>query len=155
MTWWGLVTRYAAFAAVATLANLATQRAILLSGSTALHLAAAMAGGTAIGLLIKYALDRRFIFGDRGTGWRHHGQRFGRYTATGLATTALFWATEAGFWLIWQTDAMRELGAVAGLTLGYMLKYRLDRRFVFARRHDSGGAPENPTGPRQAAGAWS
>jgi hypothetical protein len=26
---------------------------------------------------------------------------------------------------------MRELGAVIGLTIGYVVKYELDRRFVF------------------------
>jgi len=33
--------------------------------------------------------------------------------------------------LAWQTDAMRELGAVIGLSFGYVIKYRLDRVFVF------------------------
>ena len=53
------------------------------------------------------------------------------YTATGIITTALFWGTETIFWLAWQTDAMRELGAVIGLSFGYVIKYRLDRIFVF------------------------
>ncbi|MEL7013152.1 MAG: GtrA family protein, partial [Pseudomonadota bacterium] len=32
----------------------------------------------------------------------------------------------------WRTDLMRELGAVIGLTIGYVTKYQLDKRFVFA-----------------------
>ena len=35
------------------------------------------------------------------------------------------------FWLIWGTDLARESGAVLGLTVGYVVKYNLDRRFVF------------------------
>ncbi|MDC1270063.1 GtrA family protein, partial [Amylibacter sp.] len=38
---------------------------------------------------------------------------------------------ETAFWLVWQTYAMRELGAVLGLSIGYVVKYNLDRRFVF------------------------
>ena len=60
-----------------------------------------------------------------------HSKKFSLYTAMGLITTAIFWGTETVFWLIWQTDAMRELGAVLGLSVGYVVKYNLDRRFVF------------------------
>ena len=31
----------------------------------------------------------------------------------------------------WKTDLMREVGAVLGLAVGYVIKYTLDRRFVF------------------------
>ena len=49
----------------------------------------------------------------------------------GLITTAIFWGMETTFWLIWHTDMMRELGAILGLTIGYVVKYHLDRRYVF------------------------
>ena len=51
----------------------------------------------------------------------------------GLVTTALFWGTETAFWLLWGTEAMRELGAVLGLSVGYVVKYNLDKRYVFSR----------------------
>ncbi len=60
------------------------------------------------------------------------GPRPALYTTTGIVATALFWGSETFFWLFWGTDAMRELGAVLGLTIGYLAKYRLDRLFVFA-----------------------
>ena len=128
-----LALRYAAFAAVAVLANLAAQRAVLAFGEGAGHFIAAVGLGTAVGLVVKYLLDRRWIFADRTAGLAATGWQFGRYTATGLATTAIFWATESAFWLIWQTHAMREAGAVLGLAVGYVLKYRLDRAYVFNR----------------------
>lgn len=126
-----LVLRYAAFAVVATLVNLGVQRVVLAAGEGAAVLILAMGAGTAAGLVVKYALDKRWIFDDRTRGARENGRKFALYTVMGLATTALFWATEAAFWIIWQTDAMREVGAVIGLTVGYVVKYRLDRRFVF------------------------
>jgi len=126
-----LVVRYAAFAAVATLANLAVQRAVFLLGNSAIILTAALAAGTIAGLVVKYLLDKRWIFHDARSGALHHARTFSLYTAMGLATTAIFWGFETAFWLIWRNDLMREAGALIGLAIGYFVKYRLDRRFVF------------------------
>ena len=35
---------------------------------------------------------------------------------------------------IWRQENMRELGAIIGLTMGYIIKYRLDKRFVFRQK---------------------
>lgn len=135
MTLQRLILRYAAFAVVATIANLATQRLVLQYGDSGLYFATAVGAGTIVGLVIKYALDKRWIFYDLETGVKNHSRKFSLYTAMALFTTAIFWGTETAFWLIWQTDLMRELGAVLGLSVGYVIKYNLDRRFVFTDRH--------------------
>lgn len=126
-----LILRYAAFAVLATLANLAAQRIVLQAGTTTGLVTLAIAVGTIVGLVIKYLLDKRWVFYDSATGLAAHGQKFMLYAGMGLATTALFWGTETAFWMIWHSDAMRELGAVLGLSVGYVVKYNLDRRFVF------------------------
>lgn len=126
-----LVLKCTVFAVIATIANLGVQRLVLARGDDAVMFALAVGAGTLVGLVIKYILDKRWIFYDLGTGVKAHGQKFSLYTAMGLITTAIFWGTETAFWLIWQTDAMRELGAVIGLGIGYIVKYNLDRRFVF------------------------
>ena len=126
-----LVFRYTVFAVFATLANLAMQRLVLAGGDTAPWFMAAVAAGTLVGLVVKYLLDKRWIFADTSTGVKAHGKKFGLYTAMGLITTAIFWGMETVFWLTWKTDLMRELGAVLGLSVGYVVKYNLDRRFVF------------------------
>lgn len=126
-----LVFRYAAFAVIATIANLGVQRLILTQGSDGMTFALAVGAGTLVGLVIKYLLDKRWIFYNLDTGVKAHGQKFSLYTAMGLVTTAIFWGAETAFWLIWQTDVMRELGAVIGLSIGYIVKYNLDRCFVF------------------------
>lgn len=127
-----LALRYAGFAVVATVANLGVQRLVLSGGDATPIYAGAVAAGTLVGLVVKYILDKRWIFFDHSTGIRAHGTKFALYTAMGLATTAIFWGTETAFWLIWGTDPMREAGAVLGLSVGYVTKYLLDRRFVFA-----------------------
>ena len=134
MTAAGLAFRYAAFAVVATVANLAAQRLVLAVDDGPRGFAAAVLAGTAVGLALKYALDKRWIFDDRSTGLAAHGRKFTLYTAMGVVTTAIFWGTETAFWLAWGTDFARETGAVLGLAVGYVVKYQLDRRFVFTDR---------------------
>ncbi|MEO0370808.1 MAG: GtrA family protein [Pseudomonadota bacterium] len=136
MSGWSLAFRYTAFAVVAVLVNLATQRVVLAMGwqSEGIALALAIAAGTITGLLVKYVLDKRWIFYDDTAGAQAQSKQFALYSAMGLVTTAIFWGTETLFWAIWRTDVMRELGAVIGLTIGYVTKYQLDKRFVFAPR---------------------
>ena len=134
-----LVLRYSGFAIIAVVVNLATQRIVLAMNwhSEALALALAIAAGTVTGLLVKYVLDKRFIFYDDTTGASAQSKQFALYSAMGLVTTAIFWGTETLFWAIWRTDLMREIGAVIGLTIGYVTKYQLDKRFDFGARMDS------------------
>ncbi|MEL6913571.1 MAG: GtrA family protein [Pseudomonadota bacterium] len=131
MTLQTLVFRYTAFAILATLTNLAMQRIVLTQGDSATVFAVAVGAGTLAGLILKYILDKRWIFHDFETGLKAHGSKFSRYTAMGIVTTLIFWGTESAFWLIWQSHSARELGAVIGLAIGYVIKYRLDRQFVF------------------------
>lgn len=140
MTLRSLILRYAAFAAVATLANLGAQRLVLTVDDGTRGFVLAVLAGTAVGLVVKYLLDKRWIFADDSSGLRAHSRRFTLYTAMGVVTTLIFWVTETAFWLIWQTDLARETGAVLGLTVGYIVKYRLDRRYVFTADRAGFGA---------------
>ena len=128
-----LILRYTAFAVLAVVANLATQRVVLHGGAEidATRFAIALAAGTLVGLVVKYILDKRWIFYDDTSGASAQGRQFFLYSLMGVATTAIFWVTETVFWLIWGTDFAREAGAVLGLMVGYTTKYLLDRRFVF------------------------
>lgn len=128
------------FAAIAIIANLGAQRVVLAGLGPQAGLIWAMALGTGVGLVVKYILDKRWIFDDRSTGMIAHGRRFTLYTGMGVVTTLLFWAVEWGFWHYGRTQFWREAGALLGLTLGYGLKYVLDRRFVFTPAHGVGAA---------------
>lgn len=126
-----LIFRYAGFALIAILANLATQRFVLAVSAGAL--VPAILAGTGTGLATKYLLDKKWIFFDAVRPAAEEARTMFLYTATGIVTTAIFWGSEAAFWLIWQTHPMRELGAVIGLTVGYVIKYNLDRHYVFRK----------------------
>lgn len=129
-----LALRYVAFAIVATIVNLGVQRLVLAVTDGTAGFIMAVGFGTLAGLFLKYVLDKKWIFYDRQTtGVTAQGRQFSVYLLMGVGTTVIFWGTETVFWLIWQTDVMRELGAVLGLGVGYVVKYNLDRRFVFSQ----------------------
>ena len=127
----GLALCYAAFAGLATCVNVGTQAVAFALYAGRHELYAAMAAGTATGLLAKYALDRRWIFRARPASLRRRSAEFVRYALTGVLTTCVFWATELAFAALGDAHWLRYAGAVLGLAVGYALKYRLDRRFVF------------------------
>lgn len=128
---WSHIALYGAFCVLAIVVNLGAQRIIFRLGDGPLIFALAIFVGTGAGLVVKYLLDKRWIFHDQTQGAAAQGRQFGLYTAMGIVTTAIFWGTETAFWMIWQTEFMRETGAVIGLTIGYVTKYWLDRRYVF------------------------
>jgi putative flippase GtrA len=126
-----LYLRYALFAAIATAINLGSQAAFAQFYYGPFALIGAIILGTGTGLVTKYLLDKYWIFFDRSTSAAAHGKQFVLYTGTGIATTLIFWAFEYGFDALPPEGRWRYVGAVIGLTIGYVTKYRLDRRFVF------------------------
>lgn len=128
--------KYILFAAVATGCNLGTQAFMdrLYAGSYAVYVS--LFAGTLVGLVVKFVLDKRYIFHDRRSGPVRTGWQFICYGLTGVLTTAIFWGLELGAHYVFQTRLARYLGGAVGLALGYWLKYHLDKRLVFA--HSSG-----------------
>lgn len=130
-----LALRYAAFAAIATGVNVATQDVTTAFYQGPHALWAGIFAGTGTGLVTKYLLDRRWIFGEGRADLGEHSRKFSLYTLMGVATTFIFWVTEWTFdRLSGGDEAWRYTGAVVGLAIGYTVKYRLDKRFVFTGR---------------------
>lgn len=125
---------YTVFAAISTVANIGSQALVIWLYHGPYSVPLSILVGTAAGLPIKYVLEKRHIFDFKSDNLAHDGRLFVLYTAMGVLTTALFWGSEYAFHHIFGTDAMRYLGGVIGLTLGYVIKYHLDKRFVFIHR---------------------
>lgn len=89
--------------------------------------------GTGAGLVVKYLLDKRYIFRDRTGGAAQHARKFGLYAVMGLATTVLFWGAEIAAAALSPDPRAKYVGGALGLLVGYVVKYRLDRRFVFVQ----------------------
>lgn len=122
--------RYVLFCFLATLVNLVTQRVFLEIIFIDSYFVA-LFYGTFAGLITKYILDKNFIFNDFDNSLRNNSRKFSLYSFNGILTTLIFWGVESFFYFIFLTTFARELGAVIGLSIGYFLKYRLDKKYVF------------------------
>lgn len=125
---------YSFFAVVSTVCNIGAQDAAIRLYAGPHSVALSVMIGTGVGLVVKYVLDKRYIFRYRTANALHDTRLFILYTAMGLATTAVFWGFEFGFDAVFHTKEMRYLGGVTGLAIGYWVKYHLDKRFVFTGR---------------------
>lgn len=130
---------YTIFAIIATLINLGAQEVTfrLISGPYSIYLAIFF--GTGFGLVAKYILDKMFIFNVKAESAKQDAKMFGLYTLMGVVTTVIFWGTELTFHILFETKAMTYLGAVIGLAIGYIVKYYLDKKFVFSSKQENSG----------------
>jgi putative flippase GtrA len=133
-----LIVIYAAFAALSIAVNIGSQAIAMAVYSGPWAVALSMAFGTGTGLVCKYVLDKRFVFYHRSRDKKHEAKTFFLYTVMGLATTLVFWGTEAAFHIAFESDTMRYVGGVIGLCIGYVVKYQLDARFVFSQQPSPG-----------------
>ena len=150
-----LTLEYALFAAVATAVNLGVQWLVVhvaepqvlrlplpaLLRTPRVLVIPALVAGTAAGLVVKYFLDKHFIFRDRTGGAGQHVKKFGLYAVMGLATTVIFWGAEIGAAALSRSPYAMYVGGALGLLVGYVVKYRLDRRFVFIQASNDAVGP--------------
>lgn len=126
---------YALLAAIATAINIGTQDFISRIYAGPFSLQAAIVCGTAVGLVAKYVLDKKYIFNFHTRNTVHGIRIFALYALMGLLTTGVFWAFEWGFHVVFDgSRELRYLGGTLGLAIGYATKYKLDQKFVFGRR---------------------
>lgn len=127
-----IVGRYVVFAVIAGLSNLATQEAVARMLPAA-PIMVSIAAGTPVGFLVKYLLDKHWVFLDPYDSHITELRKLVLYGIFGVGTTLLFWAVELSFWHIWGTTEAKYIGAAIGLVLGYWTKYVLDNKWVFSR----------------------
>ena len=126
-----LAINYDIFALIATAANISAQDLLIRAYSGEFSVIASVTLGTGVGLVVKYILDKRYIFRFQARSVGHDTRIFALYTVMGMATTMIFWGFEFGFHHVFETKEMRYLGGVLGLAIGYLAKYHLDKRYVF------------------------
>jgi len=126
-----IAIKYCFFAIIATLFNIFFQYLSfnLYMGYADLYVAILV--GTLAGLITKYILDKNFIFFYQSKNINSNLQVFIFYSLTGLFTTLIFWTTEIIFYNIFDNENAKYFGALIGLTIGYVIKYFLDKRYVF------------------------
>jgi putative flippase GtrA len=125
---------YVAFAIIATIVNLITQEITSTFFQYENEIIVSIFTGTLAGLVVKYLLDKKFIFNFETKSQKQDVTTFYFYSLMGVFTTILFWVTEYAFDFWFGTKTMRYVGAVIGLTIGYVAKYNLDKKYVFVER---------------------
>jgi putative flippase GtrA len=120
--------RYIVFATISTIINLVFQYISFLIYSGDFVLYFAIFNGTLSGLIVKYILDKKFIFYHKPKDKFDDSKKFILYSFMGVFTTIIFVGFEIVFDKLWN---MKYLGAIIGLLLGYIIKYNLDKKFVF------------------------
>ena len=122
---------YTTFAIVATLCNILAQVICnyLYSGDFSILISIII--GTGFGLVVKYILDKKYIFYYVVKDKKEDSQKFILYSIMGVFTTLIFWGFEIGFDYIFDSEIAKYIGAIIGLSIGYITKYFLDKKFVF------------------------
>ena len=122
---------YTLFAMVSTAINIGSQMLSIWVYEGPFSVEISILFGTVMGLPLRYFLEKRYIFNFTSKNLVHDGKLFIFYSAMGVITTLIFWGTEYAFHLIYDTDFMRYLGGVIGLSIGFYVKYQLDKKYVF------------------------
>lgn len=128
-----LAILYTALALVAMAGNIGAQELVLRVYHGPFHVPLSVFIATGVGLVVKYVLDKAFIFRFRADNALHDARTFALYTVMGVVTTAIFWGFEFAFDALFRDKEMRYLGGLIGLAIGYWTKYHLDKRFVFGK----------------------
>lgn len=126
-----IAIKYTLFALISTLLNLLFQYLSFQIYDRYGALYIAMFLGTLAGLITKYVLDKKFIFYHTPKDKKDDAKKFALYSFMGVFTTIIFWGTEIAFDRLLEGDYAKYIGAVIGLSIGYLIKYFLDKRFVF------------------------
>jgi putative flippase GtrA len=126
-----IAIKYTIFAAISILFNLLFQYFSFLVYIGFGSIYVAMLFGTLAGLVAKYILDKKFIFYHISTDKKDNAKKFALYSLMGVFTTIIFWGTEIAFDTLSQDPNAKYLGAVIGLSIGYVIKYFLDKKYVF------------------------
>ena len=131
-----LPARYSLFALVAGGANLLSQE-VVFRFSTVDRLTISILSGTIVGFVLKYILDKQWIFLDAYDGAHRELRKIFLYGFFSVLMTLLFWSFEIAFWKVGGTEFAKYLGGALGLAIGNFAKYLLDRTFTFAPRAEA------------------
>lgn len=127
---------YTLFAVLSIAINIGSQMLSIWIYKGPLSVEISILVGTAMGLPLRYFLEKRYIFNFTSKNLVHDGKLFILYSAMGVITTLIFWGTEYAFHLVYDTDLMRYFGGIIGLSIGFYVKYQLDKKYVFVNGFD-------------------
>jgi putative flippase GtrA len=132
-----IAIKYSVFAVISTICNLLFQYLCFLVYEGFASLYVAMLVGTLAGLVAKYILDKKYIFCHEPIDKKDDAKKFALYSFMGIFTTIIFWGSEIAFDALFQGQYSKYIGAVVGLSIGYVIKYFLDKKYVFIHKEET------------------
>ena len=126
-----LVLKYSLFALISSFANVFTQYCVDLMSLGFIGTYISLLMGSIVGLITKYILDKKYIFYYNSLDFYNNLKKFILYSFLGVFTTMIFWGIELTFFFIFNNIYAKYLGAMIGLTIGYIIKFNLDKKYVF------------------------
>lgn len=129
-----LILKYSLFSLASIFINIGSQFLINLFVLNNKFIFLSILFGTFNGLLLKFYLDKKFIFYYNNQSLKIIQKKFLLYSLTGIITTILFWSIEILFHFLFLNPNSKYIGGILGLSLGYFTKYHLDKKFVFKEK---------------------
>ena len=134
-----MLIRYIIFAFISSFVNFLAQKATLWGISSFLEndkmeLLIAQICGLGSGFVLKYFLDRAFVFNDKEIGSKaEETKKVSLYALMSVFTTFIFMGVQWCVFFMAGKERASDVGLVIGLLIGYTVKYFLDKRFVFKK----------------------
>lgn len=122
---------YCYFSLIAIAVNLLFQCLVFTFSEKWWTLYLALMLGNLAGLASKYLLDKNWIFNYQANSKADDLHKFGLYSLMGVFTTIIFLGSEMMFFHSFTFNGSQYVGGALGLSIGYVVKYYLDKRFVF------------------------
>jgi putative flippase GtrA len=108
------ISKYAMCALIAIFFNILVRELSLRLYDRLYSIIISVLSGTVIGLIVKYLLDKKYIFKHYVNGLINNGKMLAFYISTGIITTLIFWTFEFSF--------------------EYILKYKLDKNLFLVKK---------------------
>ena len=126
-----VLSAYLLIAAVSTVLNLGAQFLVVQYWNIPYVIELSILIGTGVGMPPRYILEKKYVFFFKSNDIKHDSKLFFLYSFYAVFTTLIFWSVEYVFHIYFSADFMRYVGALAGLTIGFFLKYQIDKKYVF------------------------
>lgn len=86
--------------------------------------------GTLVGFFSKFVLDTKYIFKSKIKVISNEGFLYCWFS---IFITAIYFVFELSFGYVFDSIEMRLIGAFIGLNVGYLVKYKVDEKYVFKK----------------------
>lgn len=87
--------------------------------------------GIASGFVLKYVLDKKYVFDDSSENIKEEAKKIGIYGLFSVFTTLWLFVISESFERLVEMQYEVHIGWLLGLVTGYLIKYYLDKKFVF------------------------